>query len=224
MKTVTIKPFGVEVDYSIPSTLAEMVEKAGGGTAGEEVVRELAHRQFLYHTAMGAIRSGLVAAVEEAGTYARKYFNGKAGEIFLSGEDGDGNPTFTNDKGKAVKDPTVRRETDDVFIRRIAAEQGFEVSDLYKSQIQDITNETTYDLTVKERTVAEKKLAKVYLEAAKEIVDNGQTDHIAARLGELLGRTVDVSNPDTAITVLAAAIRDNEARERQAVKSKYLNL
>tara|TARA_R110000868_G_scaffold104308_2_gene287316 strand:+ start:6902 stop:7582 length:681 start_codon:yes stop_codon:yes gene_type:complete len=223
MKNVIIKPFGVEIKFDMPENLAEMITAAGGGASGEAVVAELAHKQFLYHTAMGEIRSKVVEKIEETTGHKRTIFHKKSTVVTAENEGSgdDATVVYKDAKGKVVKDPVISYETENNFLKRICAEDGVE-AEAYTNLIQEVTNNVKYDLTVRERTASEKKVAKIYLTTAGEIIANGALVAVAANLGKLLGRTLDVSDPDTAQEVLARAISDNEARERAASKDKYL--
>lgn len=221
MKTITITIMGVDVDYSRPETHEEYNLLAK--RPGEDACLEDAVDQTLFHTAYGKIRQSTAKKLVELG-HKRNYLLGK--EVVTSAEvekDGKKVIEFTNAKGKKLTEAQageVKLEPENAFVRRICAELGVEPT-YFKDQIQAAANENPFDPSVREKTATEKKAGKTHLKVAQQIYDNGAAVQVAAQLSTILGRPVDVSNPETAVTVLALAIGENEAREAAQRLAKY---
>lgn len=216
---------GVEVTYEIPANLQEALALPG---SSEELIYKSFLKQVLYHGSFGAIRSKVSELLESEGHGKRQSMvNKKLVEKFDK-------PT---EEGKTVKAwrfvdtekelnesqlEKVETETDAQFFMRVCAEKGVDTSS-FQDLIQRAANDTPFDVTRKERTAAEKKANKTHLKIATEIADNGALERVATQLSAELGRDIDVSGDrEDAINALALAIGENERREAEARKNKYL--
>lgn len=212
---------GVYVNYEVPGNLQEALALPG---SSEDLIYKSFLKQILYHGSYGAIRARVSELLEETGTGTRKSFAGKK-EITQTTKELDGKTVkiWVYDNGKEVKeDADISTETDAQFFLRVCAEAGVEASH-FTELVQRATNETPFDVTRKERAFAEKKANKTHLKIATEIADNGALERVANQLGAELGRDIDVTGDrDDAINNLALAIGENERREAEARKNKYL--
>lgn len=225
MKQVKIKLMGVELDYSIPETHEEynVLAKAA---PGEDPCLEDAINKTLFHGSYGSIRAVTAKKLVESG-YKRNWML-KNDVVTMEEVEKDGKKVkvFTNAKGKTLNDTQaaeVKLEPEFAFFKRICAEQGVEPIH-FAEVLQAAANETPFDPSARESTPAEKKAGKTHLKVAQQIMDNGAIVQVAATLSKILGRPIDVSNSETAVTVLALAIGENEAREAAARMNKYMTL
>lgn len=241
MKNIDITVFGITVPYSVPETVEEFNQLAGD----PEAAYKASLQQVLAHSSAGDFRSTIcdlfegkevVVGKNEDGTDekykldtplgARLYLFGK--EPCTSEEvekDGKKVVIFYNSKGKKLSDEQaaqVKRETEKSFFDRVVAEQGKTAED-FKSIIELAVKANPFNPAKSERKSAESRVNKTALKVAEQIIANGAWDNAARQLTGLLGRVVDVSNPDTRLLVLAQAVQENEKKELEARKLMYLN-
>ena len=208
MKDHKIKPYGIEINYSIPTTAQEFDELAGR----EGATLDLAVKQELYHGSYGDIRAEVTEKLIAAG-YERQA---------LKSEDRESTDAET---GEVTTETVVTKwETDAKFFERVCAELDVDASH-FSTLVQEAADSCPFDPSRKERVAKAKKVAKTHLAAAQEIADAGALEAVAAKLGERLNITIDVSmGGDLAIENLGRAISLNEANEKKALKDKYANL
>lgn len=193
---------------------------------------DAAVKQQLFHGSYGDIRAGITDKLVELGHGKPRLTIGKVevAEVF---EEKDGKPELTgyvSTDGKEKKfksDADVKVEADKAFFDRVCAELGVEATH-FADLIQAVADANPFDPSRKQRTAAQRKIAKTYIEAAQGIVDAGDIaiNGAVAQLSELLDRPIDVSDPETRVMVIATAIADNELREKrereEKLKGKYL--
>jgi hypothetical protein len=226
MMDIEIKVNGVGgIKYQQPADVAtyDLLAKR------ENACRDAANKQQLFHGSYGDIRAAVTGKLVAAGHGTPKLFIGKV-EVVEVKDAEDKVTGYENVSGahKSFKaDADVKVEPDKAFFDRVCAEKGVDAT-YFKDLIQDAANENPFDPSRKERASGPRKIAKTYLETAAAIIEAGAHEGVASSLEELLERTIDVSDPETRLQVLAAAISDNEARERKErdaqAKSKYLAL
>ena len=235
-----ITVYGIMVAYMV----AESAEELNQLAKDPDACYKLALQQVLAHGSAGDFRATMCDILEgkeivvgklEDGTDEKFKLDAPLGaRLFLFGKDpvtavetevdGKKVTTYTNSKGKKLSDEQaaqVRRETEKSFFDRVVAEQGKTPED-FKSLIELAVRANPFDPSKSERKSAEARIGKTWLKVAEQIITNGAWDNAAAQLGQLLGRVVDVSNPDTRLLNLATAIQDNEKKEAEARKNKYL--
>ena len=216
MIEVTIQPYGVELKAWEPATVEKFDSMAGRVGA----CLELGIKQEKFHGQYGDIRQDVTAQLIELG-HERKVLSTKKVE------------TKDEETGEVTsKEVPDKVETDAKFFNRICAtldaEEGTELgANRFKAELQLAADRNQLDPSRKERVAAEKKVGKAHLEAAQGIADNGAMDHVASRLSEILGTTVDVSmGGEDAVKNLAKAIGQKEAADKKAesLTDKYSNL
>lgn len=229
---------GVAVAFAIPANLEELLAQPG---ATPESVYKLALSQVLYHSTYSAIRAETTALLE--GTAKDSDGNLLTGEhigvtkrlAFFGKKPVTKSEKIVDDKkvtiwvlesGKELTDEQVESvyiETDTELFRRYCASIGKTEQDL-APLVQLAADRTPFDLTRRERTAAEKKASKTHLKIATEIANNGALERVATQLSSDLGREITVAglDRDDAINVIALAIGENERREAEIRKNKYL--
>jgi hypothetical protein len=225
MKTVDIKLMGVVLSYAISENAAEYNQLAKAAP-GEDPCHDDAVNKTLFHGSYGAIRVATAKKLVEAG-YKRNWML-KNDIVTMEEVEKDGKKVkvFTNAKGKVLTEAQAaecKLEAEFAFFKRICAELGVEPTH-FQTTLQAAADACPFDPSARESTPAEKKAGKTHLKVAQQIADNGAIVQVAASLSNILGRMVDVSNPETAVTVLALAIGENEAREAAARMNKYMTL
>lgn len=228
MKDIEIRVNGVGgIKYQEPADIEtyDLLAKKPGAAL------EAANKQQKFHGSYGDIRAALTDALVKNGHGTPKLTIGKV-EVTEVTETKDGKEVVTGyqsvDGKKTFKaDSDVKVEADKAFFDRVCAELGVEGSH-FKDLIQQVANANPFDPSRKERSSGPRKIAKTYIATAEAIIKEGAHETVAAGLEDLLERSVDVSDPETRVMVLAAAISDNEARERKEreaqAKDKYLAL
>lgn len=219
----TVKIMGVEVNYDIPANLQEALALPG---SSEDLVYKSFLKQVLYHGSYGAIRAKVSELLEEKGIGKRLSYCGKKLVERVDKEvDGKTVKVWTFDNGKELTEAqldSVSTETDAQFFLRVCAEQE-KTPESFTDLVQEAANATPFDVTRKERSAAEKKANKTHLKIATEIADNGALERVATQLSADLGRDIDVSGDrEDAINALALAIGENEKREAEIRKNKYM--
>jgi hypothetical protein len=213
-----INVLGVTVNYDLPTTLQEALLLPG---CTEDLIFKSFLKQNLYHGSFGAIRAKITELLEASKLGKREnYFKKK---VVTKQEDG----SWLDASGKALATEQVGEieiETDARFFLRTCAVNGVEPK-AYTELVQEATNLVPFDVTRKERAAGEKKANKTHLKIATEIADNGALDRVASQLSADLGYEIDVTGDrDEAINTLALAIGENERREADLRKNRYLNL
>lgn len=225
----TLKLLGVEFTYAVPANLEEATTLPG---SSPELVFDMFLKQSLYHGSYGAIRAKLCDLLEEKKLGVRQSFLGKALVTRSKKTEGEGEDakevfTWLDAKGKEVpkdKWDDIVTETEAVFFKRVCAERGVEATE-FKNLIQQAANECPFDVTRKERTAAAKKAAKGHIKIAMEIANNGGLEKVLTQLGAKLGKTLEVTGDvEVDINTLALAIGENERREADERKNKYLTM
>jgi hypothetical protein len=214
-----INVLGVAVNYDLPTSLQEALLLPG---CTEDLIFKSFLKQNLYHGSLGAIRAKITELLEARELGKRESYLKKK----LVFKQGDG--SWLDASGKTLTTEQVGEieiETDARFFLRTCAINGVDPKS-YTELVQEATNLVPFDVTRKERGAAgEKKASKKHLSLATEIADNGALDRVALQLGFELGFEIDVSGDrDEAISTLALAIGENERREADQRKNKYLNL
>ena len=226
LTAIEIRVNGVSgIKYAQPATVEvyDTLAKQPGRCLADACQKQL------FHGSYSDIRSGITAALIAAGHGKPRLFATAKKIVVTEQFEGEGDDAkltgYVDDKGKVYKpDTDISYEADKAFFDRVCAEQGVEAS-AFRDLIQEVADKNPFDPSRKTRTAGPRKIAKAYLEAAQGIVDNGQQAHAATQLADLLDRPVDVSDPETAVMVLATAIADNELREKRereaTLKNKY---
>lgn len=240
MKNIDITVYGLTVAYAVAASAEEFNQLAGDPDACYKAAlqQELAHGSAgEFRATMSAILEGkeIVVGKLEDGTDEKFKLDAPLGtrQWLFKGEvvtgeevekDGKKSTVFTNSKGKKLSDEQasqVKKETEFNFFNRVVAEQG-KTADDFRTLIELAVRANPFNPAITERKSAEARIGKTWLKVAEQIITNGAWDNAAAQLGQLLGRAVDVSNPDTRLLNLATAIQDNEKKEAEARKNKYL--
>lgn len=231
MEDIEIRVNGVAgIKYKQPKDIEtyDLLAKRSGAALAA------ANKQQLFHGSYGDIRAAVTAKLVDAGYRKPKLFIGKTEvvEIF-EGEGKDrklkGYENVSGSHKEFKVDADVKVEPDKAYFDNICAENDLEPAS-FKDLIQEAANENGFDPSRKERTSGPRKIAKTYLAAAEQIIAAGDEAvlAVAAQLEENLERTIDVSDPETRLQVLAAAISDSEAKERREreaqTANKYLSM
>ena len=216
---------GVEVNYDIPANLQEALALPG---SSEELIFKSFLKQVLYHGSYGAIRAKVSELLESKNIGKRLSYLGKKLVTKVEKEvEGKTVKVWAFDNGKELNETQVEdveTETDAKFFLRVCAEKGVEPTS-FTDLIQEAASLVPFDVTRKERTAAEKKANKTHIKIATEIADNGALERVAAQLSVDLGKEIDVSGDrDDAINALALAIGENERREAEIRKNKYMTM
>lgn len=220
MESTTIKIMGIACTYLIPGNLAEAIACPG---SSEEVVYKHFLKQELYHGSYGNIRAKVSDMLEASGFARKSYLKGK--EV-TQAEDAEGNKVWTNESGKPLTETqieAIETETDMVMFKRWVAETQPTDSEV-SALVQAAADACPFNPQKRERSGGgEKKANKTNLKIATEIADNGGLERVAAQLSVDLGYDIDVTGDrDAAINTLALAIGENEKREAQERKNKYM--
>lgn len=217
---------GVPVNYDIPANLQEALQLPG---SSEELIFKSFLKQSLYHGSYGAIRAKVSELLESKEHGKRESVVNKKKVIRVDKEvEGKNTKVWVFEStGKELNEAQldlVETETDAKFFLRICAEKGVEPNS-FAALIQEAADLVPFDVTRKERGAAEKKANKTHLKIATEIADNGALERVATQLAVDLGREIDVTGDrDDAINNLALAIGENERREAEVRKNKYMGM
>lgn len=204
MKVIQVNSLGFSLNKAVPETNEEYDNLA---RRGPNAACEDASASTLYRGTFPQFRDSFLDKVGEITGVARK--TKESGK-----KDEDGNPVLVWD------------ETEGEYWKRIKAEKSLsdEAAVLQFSPLaQECMDAATFDPSVKERKSAgPKAVAKTYLKIATSVVNEGKADRLVELLQTKLGREIVLSGDNEAdIKVLAQAISDNEAREREQLQSKY---
>lgn len=217
-----INVLGVKVNYDLPTTLEEALELPG---CTKELIFKSFLKQALYHGTYGAFRPKITQTLEEDGLGKREYYFKK--KLVHKITDGQAESWQMVETGKVLTPEQITLievETDARFFARVCALAGNEPS-AYTGLIQKVVDSIPFDVTRRERTIGEKTANKKHLKLAVEIADNGALERVAGQLSIDLGYEINVSGDrDEAINTLALAIGENERREEEQRKNKYLTL
>jgi hypothetical protein len=226
MTDIEIRVNGVSgIKYAQPATVEayDTLAKSPGRCLADACQKQL------FHSSYSDIRAGITEALVAAGHGAPRLFATAKKIIVTEVFEGEGDDKklvgYVDDKGKNYKPETdISYEADKAFFDRVCAEQGVDAT-AFRDLIQEVANKNPFDPSRKQRTAGPRKIAKAYIETAQAICDAGQHEGAAAQIADLLDRAIDVSDPETRVMVLAAAIADNELREKRereaALKNKY---
>lgn len=240
MKQIDITVFGITVPYSVPESVEEFNQLAGD----PEAAYKASLQQVLAHSSAGDFRSTIcdifegkevVVGKNEDGTDEKYKLDAPLGtRLYLFGKepvtaeevekDGKKITVYTNSKGKKLSEEQaaqVKRETEKSYFDRVVAEHGKTPED-FKSIIELAVRANPFNPAKSERKSAESRVGKTALRTAEKIIEYGTWDNAARQLTGLLGRVIDVSNPDTRLLILAQAVQENEKREAEARKLMYL--
>lgn len=134
-----------------------------GGKIG--LALETAIKYVVYHKTLGEVREDIVEACVKAFDVARLEID-------------------TGRKRKADGSAILVDEDADAYVKRLFAEKGWDVEAPPKEYLELVANlEITFDPSAKERERKAKVLAKMYLEAAKRIIANGNQAKWASEFG-----------------------------------------
>lgn len=240
MQLTKIKVLGFEADYEVPENAEEfdLLAKKQGASFQASLKQELAHGSY------GTIRANLCALLEGEEIVHPKDENrkhklaeplGKRQEFLRSDPvsseetvvDGKKVTVYYNSKGKKLSEEQVAQvatETEKAFVDRILATvYGGDRGKMYPLFLTAVEF-SPFDPSATERKEATARIPKTWLKAAQEIVEAGAQHQVAEQLAAIIGRPVEVTGLDNenAVAVLAQAIWENEQREAQLRKGKYL--
>ncbi len=218
MKSIKVSSLGFELNKSVPESVSEydQLAKRENGCLEDAINSTLYRgtfaefRDIFLHGAEADEANGLPAieGVEKLTGIARKTKEVKAATA----------------ESQAV---TAWDESEAVYFKRVVAAQFGGDADAaiahFAEMAQQAMDRAAFDPSVKERKSAgPKTIAKTYIEIAKQAVEGGKGEKLAALLGQHLNRTVTLTGEtEKDIATLAKAISDREAQKRAALKEEY---
>ena len=211
-----VNSLGVDFKVNVPKDIAAFDKNAAAeGRCLAEATNNIIYRGFLPE-----FRKAFVPAVAKESGIEREMI-----------PDGDKTEETTNADGTKVKVPVMKPALSvGKDLNKVYAELGLEDNDAVQSRFgelaQTIANDLVFDAAKVEREApTPKKTPQVYLDAAKNLIDQGKGAVLAAKLTDLLKPAVAF---DATVESLGKAIQLNEARKaaeaRKAVAASYGDL
>lgn len=193
MKSATYDSLGCKVNFAVPESPEEFDKLAERvGACVEEANDNVAYRGVL-----ADFRYALCEAIEGETSNARGV------EPVI---DAKTNKPKTGKDGQPV---TKYTEKESEYVNRIVLVEKALTKERLQQIADDVSKTLVFDPKQQTRSTGS-KLAKVYSDAANEIIAKGGAEKAAGRLAEILGRPV---TPDA--NSLALAIKENEDRKRK---------
>lgn len=195
MQNKEYKSLGLSLSFQVPDSVEEFDANAKrAGACLDEAINNI-----VYRGSLAEFRDTFLTKVEEETGIERT----------------------TEEKPSPTKaDPnnttTVYTESEAVYFKRVCAEKGCE-----PTEFQDLANQVAaaivFDASAAERKPAgPKKLAKMYLASADEVIAKNAVPKALTKINEALGLSL---TPDLTREQLAAAIRDyKQWRDEQVSK------